>query len=119
MRKSLLRFVTLIYFLLMDANFNELEGICGKKPQNVDIVDVGNNPNFVFQNDSTYDAITLYDLDGNIVNVNSWFECFHYVNGGWVSSVYQLSNTQEYFLILLFFVSTCLTITFRILKNKK
>ena len=24
-------------------------------------------------------------MDGNVINVNSWVECAHYVNGGWSS----------------------------------
>ena len=28
-------------------------------------------------------------VDGNIVNVNSWIECAHYVNGGWDNINYQ------------------------------
>ena len=42
-------------------------------------------PNFVFENDPLFSTITLYDVDGNVINVNSWVECAHYVNGGWSS----------------------------------
>lgn len=68
---------------------NEIELICGLNKNNDILSEVGNNPDFVFINDSNYETITLFDVDGNIINVNSWIECAHYVNGGW-------SNTQVF-----------------------
>ena len=30
-----------------------------------------------------FDVVVLFDIEGNIINVNSWIECAHYVSGGW------------------------------------
>ena len=46
-------------------------------------IDISNDPSFIFQNDIEYEAVKLYDSDGNSVIVNSFFECQHYVKGGW------------------------------------
>ena len=61
----------------------EIENNCGISPNNKELVDIASDPNFVFENDPSYNAITLFDLEGNVVNVNSWVECALYVNGGW------------------------------------
>ena len=68
----------------------EIENNCGISPNNQELVEIASDPNFVFENDPSYNAITLFDLEGNVVNVNSWLECAHYVNGGW-SNVNTLS----------------------------
>ena len=33
--------------------------------------------------DINFNKLTLFDIEGNVIEVNSWFECAHYVNGGW------------------------------------
>ena len=73
---------------------------CGLKPSNVEFIDVGNNPNFVFTDDSNFETVILYDAEGNIINVNSWLECAHYVNGGWVNNMDAFINEEK----ILFFV---------------
>ena len=35
------------------------------------------------KNDPNFTTLRLFDVEGNIINVNSWIECAHYVNGGW------------------------------------
>ena len=66
------------------------EIICGVSPQNNENLNFQvSDPNFVFENDPLFETIVLYDKDGNIVNVNSWIECAHYVNGGWDTVNYQ------------------------------
>ena len=70
----------------MDKNLNNVTDSCGIAPDGVSYFDPGNDPNFVFVNDPTYESITLYDIDGNIINVNSWIECVHYLKGGWVGN---------------------------------
>ena len=37
----------------------------------------------LFENDPNFNVIRLFDIEGNIINVNSWFECANYVYGGW------------------------------------
>ena len=63
----------------------EVLNICGIEPEGFVKIDISSDPNFVFENDPLFSAVTLYDVDGNVINVNSWVECAHYVNGGWTS----------------------------------
>ena len=70
--------------------------LCGEIPKNFEKIDFSSNPNFVFENDSSYQARQLFDEEGNTVFVNSFIECEHYVSGGWGFSPV-LSN--ELFLI--------------------
>tara|TARA_Y100000748_G_scaffold302399_1_gene304545 strand:+ start:3687 stop:4010 length:324 start_codon:yes stop_codon:yes gene_type:complete len=70
----------------MEISEIEIENSCGVNSSNATYIDPGNDPNFVFVNDPTYESITLYDIDGNIINVNSWIECVHYLKGGWVGN---------------------------------
>ena len=81
----------------------EIENNCGISPNNQELVDIASDPNFVFENDPSYNAITLFDLEGNVVNVNSWVECAHYVNGGWsnVSTVSIDGNRLIFFGLIL------------------
>ena len=53
--------------------------------------------------------MVLYDLDGNIVNVNSWIECAHYVSGGW--SVNPATNLSGDMLFLLIIVGIAISYT--------
>ena len=64
-----------------------IKAICGVGGNLQDLEQIPNNPNFVFENDPLFSTITLYDIDRNVINVNSWVECAHYVNGGWSSIV--------------------------------
>jgi hypothetical protein len=76
----------------MDQNLNNVKDSCGIAPDGISYIDPGNDPNFVFTQDPNFEIVTLYDVEGNIANVNSWFECAHYVNGGWSSA--QILNYQ-------------------------
>ena len=84
--------------------------ICGEYPDNFKPADAGNNPNFVFANDSSYPTIRLYDIEENTVFVNSFIECEHYVSGGWGSSPIKntelfLQDSLFYFVLLLLVIS--------------
>ena len=57
--------------------------LCGEYPDSFIKLDISNNPNYVFENDSSYSMRALFDLEGNKVFVNSFVECEHYVSGGW------------------------------------
>lgn len=59
---------------------------CGNQDGSIELIDPGNDPNFIFENDPNYDVVVLYDENGMVVNTNSWVECAHYVNGGWSNS---------------------------------
>lgn len=82
----------------------KIEASCGLKPLEVENIIIGNNPDFVFLNDPNFSTTVLYDIEGNIINVNSWIECAHYVRGGWSSSVNFSSIDEE----RVFFIGTFL-----------
>tara|TARA_B000000475_G_C15944167_1_gene426017 strand:- start:93 stop:401 length:309 start_codon:yes stop_codon:yes gene_type:complete len=82
------------------------EVICGESDLKPDFEAIGNNPNFVFENDPNFETIRLFDIDGNIVNVNSWLECANYVNGGWTNYTSDFVDGERYlFIALLGFVA--------------
>tara|TARA_Y100001960_G_C14709283_1_gene846042 strand:- start:317 stop:628 length:312 start_codon:yes stop_codon:yes gene_type:complete len=86
---------------------------CGIKPTNVELIIVGNDPNFVFANDPNFQTVVLYDIEGNVVNVNSWLECANYVNGGWVNNLDVFINEER----ILFFTILLLTTVGIVLKR--
>ena len=51
--------------------FFDIEKNCGENIDNIQYSDPGNDPNFVFENDPLFQTLTLYDPEGNIINVNS------------------------------------------------
>ena len=75
--------------------------ICGESSETPDFEKIANNPNFVFTPDASFDIKVLYDLDGNVINVNSWLECANYVNGGWFSEIVDLINYEQRLFITL------------------
>ena len=79
--------------------------ICGESDLKPDFEAIGNNPNFVFENDPNFESLRLFDFDSNVVNVNSWLECANYVNGGWFTSVSDLINYEKNLFFGLLFVS--------------
>ena len=80
--------------------------ICGESDLKPDFEAIGNNPNFVFENDPNFESIRLFDFDGNIVNVNSWLECANYVNGNWTNNISDFFNGEKVlFFFMLGFVS--------------
>ena len=86
---------------------------CGIKPTNVELIIVGNVPNFVFTNDPNFQTVVLYDIEGNVINVNSWLECANYVNGGWVNNLDVFINEER----ILFFTILLLTTVGIVLKR--
>ena len=79
---------------------------CGEKPETTELVDVGNDPNFVFENDPLFERVILYDPEANIIHVNSWLECAHYVNGGWVNDLNLFINEERIFFLTILVIST-------------
>jgi hypothetical protein len=69
--------------MAMETEKTIVESFCGIYPTDFVNIDILSNPNFVFENDPKYQAIKLFDVDGNAVFVNSFLECQHYVKGGW------------------------------------
>jgi|TARA_B100002052_G_scaffold50228_1_gene43346 hypothetical protein len=92
---------------------------CGEKPESTELVDVGNDPNFIFENDPLFETVILYDTEGNVINVNSWLECAHYVTGGWSLSVDAFINEERYLFILLLAFSSIGYLIKKYIKNKE
>ena len=59
----------------------EIEGICGPTP--VDFIEPNiTGSDYIFQNDPLFDPLNVYDFFGRGATVNSFSECFYYVNLG-------------------------------------
>ena len=85
------------------------ELICGESNLKPDFEAIGNDPNFVFENDPTFESVRLFDTENNIVNVNSWLECANYVNGGWTNDISDFTNGEQgLFFVLLFLITNVL-----------
>ena len=93
----------------MEDNLVLIENNCGLKPVNQELVEIGSDPNFVFLNDPNFTTLRLYDIEDNIINVNSWIECAHYVSGGW--SVNPATNLSGDMLFLLIIVGIAISYT--------
>ena len=80
----------------------DFENVCGEAPKDTENLNFQvSDPNFVFENDPSYQTIVLYDRDGNVVNVNSWIECANYVEGGWTNGLITSSNSEMYYFLFL------------------
>ena len=75
-----------------------IEELCGEYPSNYVSPEIGNNPNYVFIPDPSFESKRLQDEVGNVVFVNSFIECEHYVIGGWnfVSNINYTSNEKRF-----------------------
>lgn len=93
-----------------------IENICGVFPSNFLKIAIPNDSNYIFKPDVNYSPRNVFDNEGNVVTVNSFDECFHYVENGW-DYIPELNN--EYFLQnLISVIFFTLTILF-FLKLKK
>ena len=52
-----------------------IEVICGKTDIVPNFTEISNTPNYVFLPDPNFDVVSLFDREGNVVNLNSWIEC--------------------------------------------
>ena len=84
----------------METNLEIIEQNCGNQPENQEFFIVGNDPNFVFENDPNFETLRLFDVEGNIINVNSWFECANYVSGGWSINYNSFSGDLFFFTLV-------------------
>lgn len=82
-------------------NEQKVIDLCGNYPTNFSKADVASNPDYVFQNDSSYSSVQLWDIEGNTVFVNSFLECEHYVMGGWHYLKFNESLTELNFQLIL------------------
>lgn len=95
---------------------SSVTNICGLPAEGQALPNIGSDPNYVFVNDPEFTTVRLFDLDGNIINVNSWIECAHYVQGGWSSNQQNLVNSE---MTIFYILSGILTSYFlyKIIKN--
>ncbi len=103
----------------MEDNLVVIENNCGLKPLDQELVEISNDPNFVFPNDPEFIALRLFDIDGNIINVNSWIECAHYVNGGWLSTYNEGLSGNLLLLSIVSFTASCYLLIRYFKLNKK
>ena len=89
----------------MEENLTNIENICGTKPDTQELIEIGNDPNFVFVNDPDFQTLRLFDVEGNVINVNSWLECANYVNGGW--SIENLNSYNGELIICIITLGIC------------
>ena len=89
----------------MKEKLDLIQQICGIKPVDQELIEISSDPNFIFDNDPNFPSLRLFDVDGNIINVNSWIECAHYVNGGWNSAYYSGIKSELIFLSITIFYS--------------
>ena len=90
-----------------------IESICGDQGNISELEEIGNNPNFVFENDPNFDTVILFDTNNTIINVNSWLECANYVNGGWTNNSVETFNGEQF----IFFVTLSLFVIYFSLKK--
>ena len=77
-----------------------INAICGDRPENFVVPDIGNDPNFVFENDPNFEALKLYNSEGDVIFVNSWVECANYVSGGWSNNIISSNHDELFFYFL-------------------
>ena len=89
---------------------SEITNLCGNYPVDFIKIDFESNPDFIFENDVNFEAVKLFDVEGNSVFVNSFTECHHYANGGW-NYTPTLRNESDYhdFLVVFSIVAIFLT----------
>lgn len=91
-----------------------IEKICGKTTYIPNFEEIDNSSNFIFTPDANFETIRLFDLEGNIVNLNSWLECAYYVRGGWTNNVSDFINSEK----ILFFLLLLIPVLYKTLKLK-
>ena len=97
----------------MEEKLKLIEQNCGIKPANEKLIEIGSDPNFVFLNDPNFPTLRLFDVEDNIINVNSWLECAHYVSGGWSTNPATNLSGDVFFLLMIIGI-TILYTTFKL-----
>ncbi len=92
----------------------QIELICGASESTPDFEAIDNSSNFIFTPDPNFTPIRLFDLDGNVVFLNSWIECAYYVRGGWTDNISDFFNGEKF----LFFLIAGLFVAFNLFKDK-
>ena len=81
----------------MNLNVNN---ICGESDGTFDLSSIASDPNFVFENDPNFEALKLYNSEGDVIFVNSWVECANYVSGGWSNNIISSNHDELFFYFL-------------------
>ena len=81
----------------MNLNVNN---ICGESDGTFDLSSISSDPNFVFENDPNFEALKLYNSEGDVIFVNSWVECANYVSGGWSNNIISSNHDELFFYFL-------------------
>ena len=100
---------------------NEKEKItddCGEYPSDFIQKSIPSDPNFVFKNDPNYTARKLFDPEDNVVLVNSFEECAHYVSGGWDGISTGIKNEMFLYKSLLLFSVLAILSTYIFITKK-
>lgn len=96
-----------------------IEKICGTSEISPNFNEIDSSSNYVFNPDVNFQTITLFDSEGNIVNLNSWLECAYYVRGGWTNNISDFINGEQIlFIALLIAPFIYLIINKKLLKNE-
>jgi len=77
-----------------------IESICGLPPPNFKKF-IAKDSQYVFENDPTFNAINLYDFFGRAATVNSYKECYYYVDLGFEPSKFTIFDYSQYAIILI------------------
>ena len=88
----------------MDENI--VTNICGMFPEGFVKV-TPQDSNYIFQNDPTFSPLNLYDFFGRAATVNSFTECFYYVELGFEPNK---TTIFEYALLLGVVIVSCLVV---------
>ena len=81
----------------MNLNINN---ICGESDGTFDLSSIANDPNFIFENDPNFEALKLYNSEGDVIFVNYWVECANYVSGGWSNNIISSNHHELFFYFL-------------------
>ena len=81
----------------MNLNINN---IWGASDGTFDLSSIASDPNFVFENDPNFEALKLYNSEGDVIFVNSWVECANYVSGGWSNNIISSNHDELFFYFL-------------------
>ena len=83
----------------MDLNL--IQKICGKIPENFIKVKPSDS-SYIFTNDENFNALNLYDFFGRAATVNSFEECFYYVELGFEPNKFTVFDLLQTVAILFF-----------------
>ena len=93
---------------------NLIESICGLPPAGFKKF-IAQDSQYIFENDPSFNAINLYDFFGRASTVNSYKECYYYVELGFEPSKITIFDYLQYLII---FVASLAILYFVFSKNK-